>query len=271
MFHLADYNLVNGVNDVLADMVAVQDESLTRRGGASGNGHYIFPFQMNILAAMHIGTSPTECKLVQPQWAAYSNLDLMALQTGPGVPSPVWLDDYREMPLMTQLNQELAIQESNLDGAGGHQVNTALWLAGPGWHRTLPTGTRVQMIFTATVTNLLGAWSVGTPITPPTVLNGGVYSVIGCRFVAASTLLCRLNFQTSPYYQGIKFKAGDICYPTFTAIPLQKGFNWMGEWGRFDTYYLPQIETLGTVAGAQTVTCIMDCVFLGPGASLQIA
>lgn len=269
MFHLCDYNLTNGINDALADMLAVADPSLTRRGGAGGTAHYIFPYQMQILAALHLNTSPTEVKLVQPQWAAFSNLDLLNLMTGPTVPSPVWLDDYRDMPLAIQLNEELAVQESNADGAGGHQANTLLWISPPNWNRNLPTGPRVQLNFTATIAGLLGAWSVDTNITPPTVLQGGNYAVVGATIIGTNLIAARLNFQTAPTYQGIKMLPGGIAAQSFTGIQLQKGAAWMGEWGRFNTYMLPQVSGLASAAGNIATTLRLDCVYLGTSGSLS--
>jgi hypothetical protein len=275
MFHLCNYNLVNGINDNLADMLAVADTSLTRRGGAGGVAHYIFPYPMNILAALHLGTSPTEVKIVQPQWAPYSNLDLLNLMTGPTVPSPVWLDDFREMPLEIQLNEELAVQESNADGAGAHQTNTLLWIAPPSWNfgssRSLPPGKRVQLNFTATITGVAGAWSVDAPITPPTVLSGGNYAVVGAAIFGTNLIAARLRFQVPPNYSGITMLPGTLANQAFTNVLLQKGTTWMGEWGRFNTYMLPQIEGLASAAGAITTTLRLDCVFLGTGGSLQIS
>jgi hypothetical protein len=275
MFHLCDYNLVNGINDNLADMVAVDDTSLTRRGGASGFGHYIFPNPMNILAAMHLGIAPTEVKIVQPQFAVYSNLDLLNLQAGTLVPSTVWCDDYREMPLEIQLNQELAIQESNADGAGSHQINTLLWIAPPSWSMAgrgnYPQGERVQLNFTATIPGAAGAWSADAGMVGPTVLEGGNYSVIGAYIQGVNLIAARIRFQVAPQYMGLTMLPGTIAHQAFTDIDLQKGTTWMGEWGRFNTYMLPKIEGLASANGNITTTIRLDCVFMGTGGSLNIS
>lgn len=270
MFHLLDYNLLNGAADVNVDMLAVTDPTFTRRGGSNGTAHYIFTERMNLLGAWHGQSLPTNLRFNVPTWNAYGQHTLRPLTdtTTLVMPSPMWVDDYRDSPLQLPVNEEIALQESNA-GAGTLQANTLLWIAPPDWTNRPPaSGFRITIPFTASVVGSLGAWSADTAITPAQNLREGIYAINGATaFDAAATptqIAFRLNFPSAPLYAGqFKLYPGDLIFSPRAAIPIQSGQARWGRWGNFSSFNLPQIQCLAVAAGTRTITLLLDCTYLG--------
>lgn len=271
MFHVLDYNLTDGINDVLVDMLAVVDETFTRRGGAGGTAHYIFTEKFNLLCHMHLAVKPTQVQFNVPTWNAYGNAQLpyMADTTTLIMPNPSWINDFRDMPMVFPKNEEIAIQESNLDAAGGTQANSLLWIAPDGWTRNVAQGNpRITLRATASIVGAVGAWSTFSAITMQTQMREGVYAVNGITaFDGAATptqIALRMNFPSGKFAYGqFKMFPGCLIQSPFTAVPLQKGINFMGEWGRFSSFNLPTVQALAVAAGTRTITLDLDLSYLG--------
>ena len=271
MFHLLGYNVVNGVNDANVDMVAVVDPTFTRRGGASGVGHYILTERYNLLAAMGWGADLTAVRANVPTWNAWFRHQVWPVTNVAALPTPFWLADYRDYPIGVPQNDELAWEESVVSGAGGDSTDLFLWItpSGSGWDRNLPTGIARQTArFSSTITSAVGAWSADGSITFAENLKGGVYAVLGVYCQVANVRAFNVNFVRAQMFQGRKLFPGDIVVPNVGSIPNQKGPNWLGVWGKFHTFEPPQMRIYGLTAGAKTVNGRMDLLYLGESEAL---
>ena len=269
MFHLLAYQVTNGIADANVDMVAVVDPTFTRRGGASGVGHYIFTEQYKMIAGHAIGADLSRVRANVPTWNALFRHTLYPVSSAAAMPSPYWLADYRDYPLNIPVNEEIAWEETGTSAAGGDATAMFMWIAPPNWSRSLPNGIMRQTArFTAAVTDVVGAWSADAAITFAETLKGGVYAVLGANVMSTGTRAFRLNFVRAYNYQGRKLFPGDNASVGVASLPLFKGPNWLGEWGRFHSFELPQIASFGLTAGAKTLEGRMDLLYMGDSVSL---
>jgi hypothetical protein len=109
------------------------------------------------------------------------------------------------------------------------------------------------------------------PITLEQSLRGGVYSIVGADCFVAGCIAFRVIFPRQKLYSGRKLRPGSLCQNALGDFPPLLGqlqARYFGEWGRFHTFELPQVEVWGNAAGAATMEIRFHCLYLGTDLSL---
>lgn len=259
MFQLLAYHVSGGVNDANVDMTAAVDPNFSRR-----NSHYIFTEPYQLLADYHQAESALRARYNVPTWNAICRQQIYPPNRSITVPSNPQVCDRRDYPLSIPLNEEVAVEESNNNAAGAEDTYAFLWCAPPSWTKNIPRGVSRQIIrATASVTSSANAWSADGAMTIVDPIKGGSYVVIGAQCILATVIAFRLNFVRAPLYNGRKMLPGDLATEAIGNVPVKEGRNWLGEWGRFNTFELPQVSCFANAAAALTLELRLDTVYLG--------
>lgn len=261
MFHVLAYGLATGGAVTLSDMTAATDQDFSQR-----NSHYILSEDYRLLAAFVTGATVTRVQSNIPHINYINPHVVYPINPSLTVAANPQPDDYREYPIVLPQNEELAFQVSD---SASEQANLFLWIGTPEWNRQIPRGIqRFTAIATASVVTTANAWSAPVTIAFTNTLRGGVYAIVGAECVAAATLVFRINFPRRKLYMGRKTRPGSLATQTFGNAPQRFGRAWLGEWGRFNTFELPQIEAWANASATVTHTLYLDLVYLGDGSGL---
>lgn len=257
-FHLAAYTFASTGGLSLKDMTALVDPAFSQR-----NGHYIFSEPYQLLAGYAIGKTITDVRLNMPSVnaVAYQHVQLVNQSIKP--PSPDVMEDYRSNPLQIPQYEEMAWLVSD-GGSAAEQESLLMFISPPGWNRNVPQG-QSRLTVKATATPNVGAyaWGQQSIITFETTLKGGWYSVVGCECLDTSLLAIQLNFPRMPLFNGRKLFPGTRCIQTPGAWPLFYDRGWVGWWGTFHSFELPQMLAMGYAAGTGSSTLFFDLVYHG--------
>ena len=174
-----------------------------------------------------------------------------------------------ESPMKVPLREEFQMLVT--DGAS-ETPDVFLWLATDDWTQNLPQGRMtIPVRVTATITIVGHAWSALGALTFEQSLRGGVYAVVGAMFQGTHMTAFRLVFPRFRLYHGRKLRPGALAV---NAIGDKEDpqMTWnrfiFGEWGRFHTFELPQLEITGNTAGSTTIEGRLWLVYLGEDDSL---
>jgi hypothetical protein len=249
------------------DLTAATDPDFSAR-----NGHYIFTEDYNLWGVSALETSWTAGRFQVPSWNAIGQFSIFSGNRFLALPANTQLDVWEPYQPPIPKLEELQVQASNNLGAATEISNALIWIATPDFSKNLPRG-RLPILVTATltVTPTLNAWSGGNAISLSTSLRGGVYAVIGATVVGANACWFRIIFPRYRLYRGRKLRPGGFLQKAVGDVFYNQSYPWvmnMGEWGRFQTFELPQIDLFGTVAGAITYTAFLWLVYLGEDLSL---
>lgn len=249
MFHLAAFSgaLVNSTLN--QNVSAVPDSALT----ISASNRFIAPDRVTVFAATFLNDAATRSRLSAPSLRNIGLPEIYPITVSAaavGDPKYAYWDTYGPT---VQRNEELG-----MDGSCG--VQTVLRGNGAIWFRNMvqpvPPGPRLTVVGTSTQTLVLGQWTVGS-IALDQVLPVGRYAVIGMHVTCVAAVFARLVFP-----RGGMWRPGVLCTPTVGAFNQAGWFRSgeQGDWGQFDQIAQPNLELLGTTAGAQTATVIFDLV-----------
>ena len=112
-----------------------------------------------------------------------------------------------------------------------------------------PPGPIYSLFGTASTTLTVDNWSELTDLTWTNSLPQGTYSVVGLSVYSATAIAARLIIQNQVPRPGI------VASDTFATVQSPMfSYGELGEWGRFESFVMPQVEVLATTADtAQTV------------------
>lgn len=267
MFHLLGYtDLTN--NGLLTDCPAI---TTNETSFSARNGHWILTEAYDAVAWGVFGATVTAAQFFDSTYNAINIPQLYPVNLAivPGNNPNVM--DLRKMPWPLPMNEELAVQISG--GAGGAEPDYALlWIVPSGsapWAVAPPISTptmpRVFANVTATITLTAGVWSPFVTITFVNPLRGGAYQVNGAYWDVAHALAFRVNFVKAPLYNGQrKMFPGDLVENVYGNVPKKQGQDWLGAYGKFNNFELPQLSVLGTTSeGSATYNGILDMSYLG--------
>lgn len=225
----------------------------------NANSLYLAPTDMEVFAAKAMNDTITRARIVSPSLRLLGLPEIFPLSVSatPTVANATctWMDN---CPVIRQ-NDEFGVEASN----GASTVDTAfaaLWLRKS--KRPVPAGKRFTIRATSTNTLVANAWTLATLTldqTPPV----GDYAVIGMSCTCNDAFAARLVFP-----KDTNFRPGVPCYYAVTTFDVLDPFRYgkLGEWGRFHSVNIPQLEVFGVTAGAETPAVILDLVSLGnPG------
>lgn len=269
MQQILAYSVATGTNDSQVDMAAIGDPNFSRRGGSSGFGHWIFTEAYDLVAAFAIDPFATRRTWNVPSWNAIAQSEVQPVNRSTNMPGNPQVRDYRNYPPAIPQDEEIACLESGNNVGPAGEAFHIFWISPSGSQRSVTRGLqRVIMQFTATIAQSSQNWSVDAGITLSQTLKGGNYAVNGAYLQAANGLAFRLNFVRAPTYNGRKLLPGGLCWQAIGDVPQKEGIDWLGEWGRFNNFELPQVAVLSnTVAspGNVTATGYLDLAYLGMG------
>lgn len=265
MFHLLKYKraaaAAGGAN---LDMVAVPDSVFSARGGAGGADHFIFSERYNLLAQAAMGVSVTDARWNIPHINSVARGHVWPFNRAATPPAhPKW-HDLRNQPIPLPINEELAYEISNNLACGTEDETVFAWIAPPGWDRRMPVGEqRLIVAATAAAARVADAWSGLNPITFAENLRGGWYAVVGAWCQSANLRAFRLFFPRSPLVNGRQLRPGWFSTTALGDITFPGADDWLGHWGTFHSFELPQVEVYGDAAGADTQVLRLDVIYLG--------
>jgi hypothetical protein len=258
----------SGVN---YDLTAQPDPSFTRRGGATGNQHFIFTEPYNLMATAIHETTNVGGQIFDATLNAINIPQIYPPNLGIVPPSNPQVYDLRDYPMPLPVDEEIQYQLSSGNSGGTEPGYAIIWIRPMGDSQMpimpSPQYPRVKAIFTVTTTLTIGAWGPLSQITLTNPLKGGTYQVLGVQLVAAHALCFRITFVRPPTNaSGRPLRPGAMVENAFGNIPLAKGLGWMGPYGSFNNFELPQIEVYGTTTETSaTYTGFMDLIYTGGG------
>lgn len=250
-FHLAAFAAAKTDSTANETVTAVADPALP----TTANGGFLMPQDLQCIAGQAMNDTITDARFSVPSLRTlglpyvYPLLQTATMATGDKYAK--WRDDGP----MFRKNDELIAQASN----GASTVDTAFMGA---WLRRaflpMPPGPRTTVYATASVTLVAKAWAL-KPLTFAQIPPVGDYAVVGAAFYGTNGVFARLVFPANTTW-----RPGAPCYQALTTNDADPFFRFgrLGEWGRFHSVNLPQIEVLGDTAGAQTITAVLDLVML---------
>jgi hypothetical protein len=257
-------------NTLLADTPVIPDTNFSARGGTGGADHWIFTEPYDLHAAFVGAVTVTAAQFNDATLNAVNIPQIYPVNLGITPLTNPQVMDLRSSPVPLPLNEEIPLNISA--GAGGAEDCYGLiWIkprGNQGNDLAMPPVTtstpRVLALVTASIVLTKGVWSPFVTLTFTNPLKGGAYQVNGAQFVVSNGLAFKLNFVKSPLYMGRKLWPGSLTEKTYGFVPLRFGPTWMGPYGRFNNFELPQLSVLGsTTTGATTYTGYLDMTYLG--------
>jgi hypothetical protein len=270
-FGMLAFGKATGAASTDQDMVATADTDFPGR-----NSHQLFTLPFNLIGQFAQGATLTRMNVGSATWNAIGKFNLWPITIGATIPSPPqmqWLDQLPSyyggygvpIPMMEEF------QVFNTDGAS-EQVTYFMWISTPDQVKNLPPG---KMPFwvrcTTAVAGLANLWSGPGAITMEQTLRGGVYAVVGATAWATNVQAFRIVFPRYKLYGGIRLRpgflasnaAGDLGEARSQVNPYV-----FGEWGRFHSFELPQVEHYKTASSATALEVRLALIYLGQDDSL---
>lgn len=220
-----------------------------------GTTRYLIPTDMECFGAFAAQDFITRARIVTESLRTLGLPEIYPLNVVLEPTLPLGIDWRLSDPIKLKRNDSLSIEMSV--GA----TLTAFGWAGA-WLRTqkygVPAGPVTTVSGTATITLVANSWAAGG-ITFDQNLPVGDYSVVGMKVVCADAWAARLIF---PAGQGMR--PGCMTGETVSGYEYQDQARHgkLGEWGRFHSVNVPQLEVLGHTAGAETPRVYMDVIQL---------
>jgi hypothetical protein len=269
LFHMLAYDYSDAAGGgTNADSSAYTDPEFSQR-----NSHYIFTEPYNLIASYVGGVSASDARFNVPRINALGYHHLQGVNTPATaiIPTPAQIEDLRRCPLTLPTLEEIAVQASDTAGVATH-VETFLWIATPDHVYQCQQSSaqlagfvnpKLTFRFTATVNSGAYSWSGLTAIVPEVTLRGGWYTVLGVQCVVANLLAYRMVFARSPLYMGRRLRPGNIGVNAVGNYPVYYDRGWLGPWGSFHTFELPQIEAVSAAGGNLSVVGYVDAIYWG--------
>lgn len=241
------YTIATGGAVTDLDMTAVADAEFAPR-----NNHIIFTEPYDCAALVAMGATASRFNVQIPQWNAIGRFNVWPIMISSAKilspPRVMW--HFPNGPHFPQ-KEEITIKVT----AGAAENDCAmLFPITPGHSRNLPAGEQtIPIRATAAITQVAAGWSAPVALTMEQSLRGGVYSIVGAECVCVNSAAFRLIFPSSRFYKGRRLRPGWLCQDVIGDLPDTR-FHidpyYLGEWGRFHSFELPQIEVFGIAAAA---------------------
>jgi hypothetical protein len=267
-FALVNYNVAAAAAGATnTDLTAANDPDFTAR-----SGHYTLTEPYRLGGVLPVGASVIRGRFQMPTWNALGEWIIFNANRSLQPPSNPQFDLYLAAPPPLPMNEEIQVQLSNNLGAATEIENCGLLLLTKDWTPQRPAAIATMIVrATFTVTPTLNVWSGGQTIALSASLRNGVYAVVGATCQGTNAAFFRIIFPKYRLYLGRKLRPG---LPVQTAVGdvLNNQINpWqlaLGEWGRFHTFELPQVEVFGTAAVGTTYQVFLWLAYLGEDQSL---
>lgn len=262
-FHVSAYSESLG-SVTNSDVNVVADDVLP-----VSNSHLILTENYDVIAAWAFGANLSRMRWGNVALTQLGQNHIWPIEVSATVPDDPALMDIRDRPLELPMDEEITL-EATTSAVGPAQHGAVLFLASRGnWSRNLPSGVD-RFVTRATVVIAAGSETTWTALANPVMernLYTGSYAVVGAWLVAANALAFRMRFPDMPDIGGKQLRPGGLVQDTIALAPWPGQNGGLGEWGRFHTFSLPQVQVLADAAGG-TYDLFLDLIYLGPGRSL---
>lgn len=240
-FHLLAYNsaLVTGSTD--AQVAAVAEQQYNR-----SNNSFQMPDPALLYLAYAQGTGAKTARINTGSMLPRGLPHIKPVVIGVVPNSPTGIMDFRDNPLSLRKEEDLRVDVTHTD-AGTQNQTVGLWIAKTPLNFNVNARDLRWIRFTATPTETAFTWCAPVSITFQDTLEGGVYDIYGLDVSSANTIFARLVLQ------GFWNRPGVTARGTPGGLGTNIFSGGMGWFGRFNTYSVPQIETLANTAGAATL------------------
>jgi hypothetical protein len=227
-----------GVNVVNDDVTALADPSTP----SIVNNHFIFNEDWWVVGAYAIATSLLRARLaINPLRIPVGFPHIRPVERLAQTPDWPQFADFRARPFSLPARTELAVEASNDLAAATERTTVGIWLSDGDW--SVPPGEIRTARFTANTASAANVWGAGA-LTAEQGLDAGSYAVVGMQvFGDADGVLARIIFTNQVARPGVII---DATAGRSSRRIFREG-NY-GVFGYFDSFALPQLETLGTGA-----------------------
>lgn len=216
---------------------------------------YLLPFDCQAFGLVAANDTITRARLVTESLRTLGLPEIFPLNVVAEPTLPIGIDWRLADPVKLRRNDSISIQCSN-----GASTADFAWAAAylrrqyfpvPAGPVTTLTGTSAQTL----VANAYTLGGITFDQTPPV----GDYAVIGMKVVCADAWFARLVFPADQ-----SMRPGVVTGETVAGweYTQTERHGRLGEWGRFHSVNVPQLEILGHTAGAETARVYMDVVQL---------
>lgn len=220
-----------------------------------GTTRYLIPTDMEIFGAFAANDTITRARIATESLRTLGLPEIYPLNVVAEPTLPLSIDWRLNDPIRVKRNDSLSVECSN--GASTADFAWAgLYLRTQKYG--VPAGPVTTVSGTSANTLVANAWTAAG-ITLDQNLPVGDYAVVGMKVVCADAWAARLIF---PAGQGMR--PGTMTGETVAGYEYQDQARHgkLGEWGRFHSVNIPQLEVLGHTAGAETPRVYLDVVQL---------
>ena len=161
--------------------------------------------------------------------------------------------DFRDYPLALRVQEDLEIYITRVAGGGAENTYAGVWVSDGPVNANINQRDARWVRFTAAVTQVAFTWAAPATVAFQDTLEGGLYNVYGMQIQSTSTVFGRMIFQNQIW------RPGCLGMTAVSSRSHEMFRGGLGLWGQFNTYSVPQIETVGDVAGAETVEGHLLC------------
>lgn len=264
---LANYS-AQAASAANADIPALTDQNFSTR-----NNHWIFSEDYQLQAVAGFGANLSTLQIFDPTWNSINVPQVYPINTTLNAPTNPQVMDLRAYPPRIPRNEEINVQGSNSDTMAASDAISLMFISPLGKRSQVPMPRtsisqfgRVLANFTVTAAITKGLWTADLNVTFTSQLKGGVYCWVGAYLINTAATAFRINFVRAPYYNGRKLTPGGLCEESRGLVPLDKGIDWLGPMGYFDTYEYPMMALLGnTTAGSATYSGFADLIYMSEG------
>jgi len=252
MMHMAGFYGAITDSSVYATLNALPDTSLS----INTSNRFISPRDFKVWGATAWNDTLSACRLNVPSLrnVAYPEVYPTLVAAVPSANPPfVW---WGERGPRILIGEEFGIDVSN----GASTVDTGyafLWLMDK--FDPSPGGQVITITATATVTKVVGSWVLANVAFSQT-LPTGRYAVVGAAAYGTTMAAFRLVFQGQQEWR--PGAVSGVAYGNYNFFPWWRS-GATGMWGTFQNTSPPQVEVLGTAAGAITLSLVIDIIKIG--------
>jgi hypothetical protein len=236
MTHLEIYSSVIASTATLAQVTAIKGNIYP----TTNNGFLVQ--QLNKIAACAIvGTGAIRGQLQSASLRVQPFIDLVPVNRGTVMESPVRFTDFTQAPLQVRSNEELDLFGS-ISASGSTLTGLVIFCDGP--IRPASSTGAITVHATATTTLTGGAWTACT-FSLDTSLDPGTYSIIGMRAYSATGIAARLipNSGSQTYRPGVPM------VQAYDGLDFKYArYGMMGQFITFATTALPSVEVFANSA-----------------------
>jgi len=235
-FHLALYN-ASVTQNVDTDLTAVSDNILT-----IVNNHFLPQRPCELLFAAAASANLARARIETPTLRQLARPFVRPISQAVGWGYPQRIDDMRDVAVQLRATEEIQMYVLQT-GAAAEQVFGGIGLGFGGYSR--PAGSVSTMRGTSTTAAGVRSWTQLGSITWTDTLPQGVYSVVGLEVQSTNAIAARLIFEQQP------LRPGCLSIQSLgTGADEMFRNGGLGEWGRFNSYALPNIEVFANAADA---------------------